>query len=162
MRCVLETKLSQKLRTRSLKTSCPSYQNHKIVCGFVGELFFKLNIGEREMKILLIEDMLKDWGILVRILEDDGHTVLTAENGKEGVDLLDQSIELVVTDTDMPVMTGKEVVEYINKNHKIPVILMSANKKYEEWASRNQASFLWKGSLAEDFEALNKLVKILS
>lgn len=114
------------------------------------------------MKILLIEDMLKDWGILVRVLEDDGYTVLTAENGKEGVDLLDQNhIDLVVTDTDMPVMTGMEVVEYINEHSQVPIILMSANKKYEEWAKNHQVSFLWKGSLAEDFEALNKLVKTL-
>ncbi len=112
------------------------------------------------MNILLIDDMMEDWKILADILEDDGHSVVTAENGKEGVDLLAQhDIELVVTDTDMPIMTGMEVIDYMHKHYQdIPIILMSVNNKYREWADSKQVSFLWKQDFAENIDVLNDLV----
>jgi DNA-binding NtrC family response regulator len=57
--------------------------------------------------------------------------VKTAKNGKEGLDLIlkEKSLYAIITDFNMPVMTGLELIIEV-MNHKIPVtkiIVMSGN-----------------------------------
>ncbi len=54
--------------------------------------------------------------------------VVTAENGKKAVELLEKSkVDLVVTDLKMPVMDGFELLAYLSKKHPgIPVMVMTA------------------------------------
>ncbi len=61
-------------------------------------------------RILLAEDDETFRGLLQTILEDDGHEVLTAENGLKGMHLLrKESFDLVVTDLKMPGKDGLEL-----------------------------------------------------
>lgn len=61
-------------------------------------------------RILLVEDDETFRSLLQTILEDDGHEVLTAEDGLKGLHLLRQeSFDLVVTDLKMPGKTGLEL-----------------------------------------------------
>ena len=61
-------------------------------------------------RILLVEDDQTFRGLLQTILEDDGHEVVTAEDGLKGLRLLRQeSFDLVVTDLKMPGKTGLEL-----------------------------------------------------
>ncbi|MGB9080964.1 MAG: sigma-54 dependent transcriptional regulator [Desulfuromonadaceae bacterium] len=61
-------------------------------------------------RILLVEDDETFRSLLQTILEDDGHEVLTAEDGLEGLRLLRQeSFDLVVTDLKMPGKSGLEL-----------------------------------------------------
>lgn len=63
--------------------------------------------------------------------------VLEAEDGKEGLDLLKlnvDSIDLVITDLNMPVMDGKEFVRRISaspKLHGTPVIVVTSSANPE-------------------------------
>ena len=61
-------------------------------------------------RILLVEDDETFRSFLQTILEDDGHEVLTAEDGLKGLGLLRQeSFDLVVTDLKMPGKSGLEL-----------------------------------------------------
>ena len=59
--------------------------------------------------------------------------ILTAENGKQGVGILDShSVDLVVTDLRMPVMDGYELLTYLReKRPTIPIIVMTADDSRE-------------------------------
>jgi two-component system, cell cycle sensor histidine kinase and response regulator CckA len=64
--------------------------------------------------ILLVEDEELVQGVVRRMLESLGYHVLTAKNGREGLELaedLEVEIPLVVTDVVMPGMGGRELAE---------------------------------------------------
>jgi len=81
------------------------------------------------MKILIAEDetlMLKTMELK---LKRDGHTVITTTNGRDAIELLNQSyFDLVITDIMMPYTSGLELLSYVKSQHgKItPVIVLSA------------------------------------
>ncbi len=70
------------------------------------------------MKILLIDDDAVVLEVVALMLALDGHTVLTARSGREGLTLLaaGESVELVLTDLAMPGMSGWEVVRAVRSD----------------------------------------------
>ena len=53
-----------------------------------------------------------------RLLAQEGYEVLTAENGKEALDLLSmESPDLILCDLVVPVMGAMEVLEEVKANH---------------------------------------------
>lgn len=79
-------------------------------------------------KILVIDDDQMTRDIYAQIITDLGHDYLSAENGKEGVDLLaTQTIDLIFLDLLMPVMDGFEVLRWMSKNghQDVPVIIFT-------------------------------------
>lgn len=91
-------------------------------------------------KIALIEDD----ALLVRMyqkkLESDGFEVVTAEDGKSGLDLIaKEKPDLVLLDIMMPVMNGFEVLEQLKKEEstkKIPVVILTNLGTDEEDANK--------------------------
>ena len=80
------------------------------------------------MKILVAEDepiMLKT--ISLR-LKKDGHEVMTTDNGREALAMIDEHApDLIITDIMMPYASGLEIVGSVNQHQKkIPVIVLSA------------------------------------
>jgi diguanylate cyclase (GGDEF)-like protein len=73
---------------------------------------------------LLLREMLKD------IFTIAGYNVITAENGKEGLEKIEQCLpDFVILDGSMPVMDGFETLEQIRKNPKfinLPVMMFTA------------------------------------
>jgi CheY-like chemotaxis protein len=69
----------------------------------------------RQLKILLIEDNANLREVVAQMLAQDGHTVLEAANGWEGLAILQaaESVDLVLTDLKMPGLSGWEVVRAI-------------------------------------------------
>lgn len=65
--------------------------------------------------------------------EDDGYTVITAENGKEAWDKLQQNIvDLVITDLRMPEMDGYELLKRISSSYPmLPVIVLTGHGTIE-------------------------------
>ncbi len=81
-------------------------------------------------KIVIMEDeeILKN--LLKKKLEISGYEVLAADNGKEGMDLLEGGYipDLILLDIIMPIKDGFEVLENLRDNKKlssIPVIIIS-------------------------------------
>jgi CheY-like chemotaxis protein len=67
--------------------------------------------------VLVIDDDVSFLEIQRKVLEKAGYSVLTAENGAEGLDLLrSNSVAVVVCDIFMPGMEGIETIQAIRKS----------------------------------------------
>jgi CheY-like chemotaxis protein len=79
--------------------------------------------------VLVVDDEEVLRSLLARILLDAGLTVAEAPNGRVALDLADalgESLGLVVTDIQMPIMTGLEFVrEFHPRYPHIPVLYMT-------------------------------------
>ena len=87
--------------------------------------------AEHKQKILIIDDSELNRAILADMLDDE-YEIIEAENGLQGVGILQQrsaEISLVLLDIVMPEMDGFGVLEIMTQNHwieDIPVIMISA------------------------------------
>ena len=72
------------------------------------------------MKILIADDIFTNRLLLSEIIEDLGHEYLEAENGKMAVEsiMLNDDIDIVLMDIEMPVMNGLEATKHIRQ--KLP------------------------------------------
>jgi PAS domain S-box-containing protein len=69
--------------------------------------------------VLLAEDNPVNQLLAVRLLQNAGHTVVTARNGQEALDLLRAGgFDVVLMDIQMPVMGGLEAIERIRAGEK--------------------------------------------
>lgn len=88
-------------------------------------------------KILLIEDNPQIRENTAEILELAGYQVLTAENGKEGVELaVHNKPDLVICDIMMPVLDGYGALHMLNKNPDtaaIPFIFLTAKAERSDF-----------------------------
>ncbi|MBQ0786265.1 MAG: response regulator, partial [Oceanihabitans sp.] len=84
-------------------------------------------------KILLIEDNQDVRENTADILELSNYTVITAENGKIGVEkAIKHAPDIIICDIMMPILDGYGVFESLSKNHKtarIPFIFLSAKSE---------------------------------
>ena len=81
--------------------------------------------------ILLVEDDRDSREGLAYILEDAGHTVAVAPNGREALNLLEKGIRpaVILLDLMMPVMNGWEFLEERRRRPPIaaiPVVVLTA------------------------------------
>src|SRR5512144_936618 len=80
--------------------------------------------------ILVVDDYVLNRMQLKRALEQQGHTVALAENGRQGLELLERSgFDLVLLDILMPEMDGFEVLARLKGDparRDLPVIVISA------------------------------------
>ena len=78
--------------------------------------------------ILIIDDEKNYLVILEDLLSEEGHRVLTAESGPEGLELVkNNDLDAVITDMKMPGMDGLQVLEEIRAvDADLPVIMMTA------------------------------------
>jgi PAS domain S-box-containing protein len=77
--------------------------------------------------ILIIDDENIVRGAIQEILEDEGHRVVGAETGEEGIEKFQlEKFDLVLTDLGMPGMGGWDVVAKIKAiNPDVPVVLLT-------------------------------------
>ncbi|MDQ6707846.1 MAG: response regulator, partial [Acidobacteriota bacterium] len=83
--------------------------------------------------VLVVEDEPVVARIAKAALEHYGYTVLTAENGKEAVEIFERSherIAAVLLDLIMPVMSGEEALEQFRKiDPNVPVVITSGHRE---------------------------------
>ncbi len=83
-----------------------------------------------EKKVLVVDDEIHIVHVAAIKLRNNGYEVVTATNGAEAFELAcSEKPDIIVTDFQMPVMTGLELVEKIRQNEEtkdIPVILLTA------------------------------------
>jgi len=69
-------------------------------------------------RILVIDDERAVRDLISDALAIEGHDVMTAENGKEGLDLIGQyRFDLVFCDLRMPEMDGQALYEEVQRDH---------------------------------------------
>jgi DNA-binding response OmpR family regulator len=92
-------------------------------------------------KILFVDDDEGLRDLYKEELEEEGYEVLTAKNGKEGLENLEkEKPDLVVLDIVMPKMDGMEALgRIIGQDRRIPIILHTSHPGYQEdfmsWAA---------------------------
>jgi DNA-binding response OmpR family regulator len=81
-------------------------------------------------QVLVIEDEKDCSDMLSRVLSHDGHHVITAANGWEGLIAVDKHpIDLIVLDLMMPGMDGYTFLQILREDRthsRIPVIILTA------------------------------------
>jgi CheY-like chemotaxis protein len=83
-------------------------------------------------QILIADDDPQVLGLVQLVLETEGYTVITANDGKEAYKLLHSSgpIAAAIFDIAMPHIEGRDLVRYMQsekKLMKIPVIIMTGD-----------------------------------
>jgi two-component system chemotaxis sensor kinase CheA len=91
---------------------------------------------EGPKKILLIEDVMFFRTLVKGYLKSAGYEVITAENGKIGLDeFKKQDFDLIVCDIEMPVMDGYEFISAVRNilnNTAIPALALTALDSEED------------------------------
>lgn len=78
-------------------------------------------------KMLVVDDDLNICELLKLYLENDGYTVITANDGKAAVDAFEaKSPDLVLLDIMLPKMDGWQVCREIRKTSSAPIIMLTA------------------------------------
>ncbi|MFD2177041.1 response regulator [Veronia pacifica] len=76
--------------------------------------------------LLLIDDDTELTSLLSELLELEGFTVLTASNGLEGLERINDEIDLVLLDVMMPVLNGMETLRRLREQRETPVLMLTA------------------------------------
>jgi CheY-like chemotaxis protein len=80
--------------------------------------------------ILVVDDEQPVVDLLTDMLEDEGHTVVSAYNGRIALELVaHQQPDLIISDVMMPFVDGIQLCRRLREEHdakSLPVILMSA------------------------------------
>jgi two-component system alkaline phosphatase synthesis response regulator PhoP len=83
-----------------------------------------------EKKVLIVDDEIHIVHVVAIKLRNNGYEVISADNGAEALELaLKEKPDIIVTDFQMPVMTGMELVEKLRQHEEtrdIPVIVLTA------------------------------------
>jgi PAS domain S-box-containing protein len=87
------------------------------------------------MQILLVEDNPVNRKVAVRLLEKQGHTMISANNGREALHVLDRidwRVDLIIMDVQMPEMDGYQATAAIRELEKargghLPIVAMTAH-----------------------------------
>ncbi len=97
------------------------------------EILYNIEKSERggEMKdgktcILIADDEKEIRDILQLLLTGEGYTVVTAENGREVLNLVSQEIDLYLLDVNMPELSGFMAGAEIRKQMDAPIIFLTA------------------------------------
>lgn len=76
-------------------------------------------------KILVIDDERSIRNIIGELLEMEGHTVKTAENGLQGYEMIGaEPFDLVISDIKMPEMDGMELLDKLIETHPDTTVVM--------------------------------------
>jgi DNA-binding NarL/FixJ family response regulator len=94
-------------------------------------------VGGKDRKRLLLIDDDPNLILLVRdYLEFRGYEVLTADNGKEALNLLSQNLpDMIICDIMMPEMDGYALIENVRQDQRtswIPVLFLSARGQSQD------------------------------
>jgi len=77
--------------------------------------------------ILIADDEPQILELLCAIVAFEGHEVIRAKDGREGLALMHSGVDLVITDLTMPVKGGLEFIADLRQlGHQQPIIAMTA------------------------------------
>ncbi len=84
------------------------------------------------MKVLVVDDSAVMRKILVKALNEGGHTeIVEAGNGQEALER-SGDVDIIFTDWNMPVMDGLTFVKEFRKSSKIPIVMVTTEGGQKE------------------------------
>ena len=83
--------------------------------------------------ILIVDDEQSYRQLLTLVFESDGHSIRTASNGREAVELVaEEAPDVIVSDVRMPDMDGIEMLRTVRETHPdLGVVFMTAHASVE-------------------------------
>ncbi len=120
------------------------------------------------VKILLVEDETGVREMLIDELKDQGHEVIEAVNGEDGLNklLASDGVDIILCDRAMAVMSGYKLLEILRDEHKqfdkIPFVFITAltdPRDRESVDHLNPAAYIDK---PVDFSILEEQIKKLT
>ena len=113
--------------------------------------------------VLVIDDEPAIVDILRSILEEEGYNVITAANGRQGLDLIAASRpDVVICDVMMPLLDGRALCRAVELDpgfHLVPVVLMSAVQNIVSRTDCKYAAYIQKPFDLDSI--LNTVAKVL-
>ncbi len=102
--------------------------------------------------ILIIENEASDRILMERVLSTRGYRCLSAANGREALDLLEQDprVDLILTDLSMPVLDGYGTMRLIRTHpalQTVPIVAVTAytlSEAFEAAAAAEYSDYLLK------------------
>ncbi len=83
-----------------------------------------------DKKVLVVDDEMHIVHVVSIKLRNNGYEVISAENGADAFEMAcEEKPDIIVTDHQMPIMSGIELVQKLRQNEetkKIPVIMLTA------------------------------------
>jgi len=99
--------------------------------------FIKRYFKNRSLNVILADDSTTVRNHIGTILKSIGINVINAKNGQEVIEHIDkQKADLVITDLNMPVMDGEEVIVNIRKKYnmsELPIMVISGDEINEKF-----------------------------
>lgn len=93
-------------------------------------------MSDMQGKLLVVDDNEMNRDMLSRRLSRRKHTVLTAENGQEALDLIEkESFDVILLDIMMPGISGIEVLKTLRQSYTasdLPIIMATAKSESED------------------------------
>lgn len=80
-------------------------------------------------RLLLVEDEDGIRGLIQLYLENQGYQVCSVDNGEAALEQMDDSVDLILLDIEMPRMNGYEVCRKIRENYNTPIIFISSRRE---------------------------------
>ena len=82
-------------------------------------------------KVLIIDDSKAIRDVVKMVLSESGYDITEAEDGRDALSKLNEELELVICDVNMPVMNGIEFLEAVKTDKEfasykfIPIIMLT-------------------------------------
>jgi DNA-binding response OmpR family regulator len=113
------------------------------------------------MKIMVVDDEKNILSLYQLELEEEGYEVVTANSGKEALELFDkEKPDLVTLDIMMPNMDGIQVLRKLKeKNPNVPVIILTAYDYRDDFSVWASDAYVVKSS---EMTTLKENIKLLS
>ena len=94
-------------------------------------------------KVLIVDDSLSVRSSLSQLMSDGGYQVVTARDGLEAVNMLEEEApDVVLTDLEMPRMNGLDLVGYIRNSNQwgpLPVVMITSRTMLKHRQQAEQA-----------------------
>jgi DNA-binding response OmpR family regulator len=79
------------------------------------------------MRVLIVDDDPPSRKMTAFLLQEEGHTVLTAEDGQQALDAIErEQPDLIILDVMMPHVDGLEVCRRVRQHLNVPILMLSA------------------------------------
>lgn len=82
----------------------------------------------KKERVLLVEDEDGIRGLIQLYLENRGYIIYAVDGGQAALEQIDEEIDIVLLDIEMPLMDGFEVCRRIREQHNVPIIFISSRR----------------------------------
>lgn len=83
-------------------------------------------------RILLVDDDHAILKLLETYFQNWNYTTLSATNGQQALQAMDETVDLAIVDVMMPLLDGFELTKQLKEDWEIPVLLLTARAQLED------------------------------